>query len=262
MTSSIERLVDGLVDAYDPGRSVPLPHEVMSLGLDDARQVRAGVLRRLGDARGAVVTGYKVGLTSATAQAAMGARDPVYGELLDPWILRSPARITTGDLHCAVVEAELAFVFDEPLSPRASRDEIAAKSRVTAAMDVPDSRCAGWYPIADVVLVDLVADNAFAGRLVVGEATVPTASVDLVATRVELRVDGTPVDHGTGANVLGDPLAAVVWLSDQLADRRLAIKAGDVVSAGTMTAPVVGRPGLFEADFGELGTATLEISPS
>lgn len=262
VTSSIENLVEELVAAYDPARSVALPHEVMNLGLDGAHQVRAAVIRRLCDERGAVVTAYKVGLTSGPAQTSMGAKAPVYGELLDEWILRSPATITTGELHCAVLEAEMAFVFDETLSPRASRDEIRAKSHVTAALDVPDSRCTGWYPIADAVIVDLIADNAFAGRLVVGEPVVPTAEVDLISARVELRVDGAPVDHGTGANVLGDPLAAVEWLSVQLAARRLVIEAGDIVSAGAVTAPVLGRPGLFEADLGGLGTASLEISPS
>ena len=262
MGTSITDLVDDLVAADGAGASVRLPHEVMHLGLDAARQVRSSVIHRLCEVRGARVSGYKVGLTSPPAQSAMGAHEPVYGELLDEWIVRSPARITHGELHCAVVEAELSFVFDEPLSPNATHDEVVAKSRVAAALDVPDSRYLGWYPLPEAVLVDMVADNSFAGRLVVGEAIRSTASVDLVEARVELRFNGRVVDRGTGASVLGDPVASVVWLSRQLAESRRAIAAGDVVSAGTLTAPVVGRPGVFEADFGELGVATLEISPA
>ena len=83
-------------------------------------------------------------------------------------------------------------------------------------------------------------------------------TIDLVELLVRLRVNGEQVRHGKGANVLGDPMTALVWLAN--AGVAGGLKAGQIHNTGTTT-PIywVGRGDHAIADFGPLGEAELEV---
>ena len=49
------------------------------------------------------------------------------------------------------------------------------------------------------------------------------------------RLRGSEIDRGTGSDVLGHPLNAVVWLAQDLARNGLSLKVGDVVSLGSFS---------------------------
>jgi 2-keto-4-pentenoate hydratase len=74
---------------------------------------------------------------------------------------------------------------------------------------------------------------------------------------VHARVTGTARSYtrdGVGANVLGDPRTALVWLVNELSQLGLTLAAGQFVTTGTCVVPleiVVGDT--VEADFGALG---------
>ena len=54
--------------------------------------------------------------------------------------------------------------------------------------------------------------------------------------------------------VLGDPLASLCWLANDLARRGESLRAGDLVTTGCCTAVIEARPGdRVEADFGSFG---------
>ena len=68
------------------------------------------------------------------------------------------------------------------------------------------------------------------------------------------------LDHGIGANALGDPLLALAWLANFLAERERAIPEGSIVLTGGLTRahPLQAGQGLL-AEFGGLGSAQLHM---
>jgi len=88
---------------------------------------------------------------------------------------------------------------------------------------------------AEVGGLRLVADNALAAALVVGPRNDPSVAPTLPTAPVAMVLDGTEVARGDGSAVLGDPVEALVWLANELADRGLGLRAGDVVTTGSCT---------------------------
>ena len=84
---------------------------------------------------------------------------------------------------------------------------------------------------------DVVADDASAGRFVVG-APVPVAGIDLRLVGVVLEHRGEVVGTASGAASLGHPAAAVAWLVRSLAADGEGVRAGQLVLSGGLTAAV------------------------
>jgi 2-keto-4-pentenoate hydratase len=67
--------------------------------------------------------------------------------------------------------------------------------------------------------------------------------------------------EGKGANVLGDPRAALTWLVNELSALQVTLAAGQVVTTGTCLAPLPIEPGdRFVADFGVLGRVSATMA--
>ena len=78
---------------------------------------------------------------------------------------------------------------------------------------------------------------------------------------VTLTVNGTLERSGSGANVLGDPIASFVWLANARAAAGDGLKAGDIHNTGTATDICWITPGdEAVADFGGLGEVRLKIT--
>eukprot|EP00667_Euglena_gracilis_P013004 EG_transcript_13389 len=89
---------------------------------------------------------------------------------------------------------------------------------------------------ADYKRVDvfsLIADNSWNAGLVLGEFKTTWPALEN-ATGVERR-DGVQVNSGSGRDVLGHPFAPLVWLANHLARRGIGLRAGDVVTTGSIT---------------------------
>jgi 2-keto-4-pentenoate hydratase len=62
------------------------------------------------------------------------------------------------------------------------------------------------------------------------------------------------VSTGTGASILGDPLAAVAWLATAVRDHGRPLRAGEVVLSGSLGPMVTVAPGdAFRADISGVG---------
>jgi 2-oxo-3-hexenedioate decarboxylase len=220
-----------------------------------AYQVQDAVLAaRVQD--GAVVTGAKLGLTSAAKQRQMHVDQPLYGWLTDDMALDVGQPLDCERLIQPRCEPEIAFLMSRDLAgPQVTAAHVlAATAAVYPAIDVLDSRFAGY----SFTLPDVVADNASAaGFLLGGQATEP-AGVDLRLAGLVLEKNGELVATAAGAAVLGHPAAAVAWLVRALAGRGCGLAAGQVVIAGALTEAVPVAPGdTVVAHFDRLGTVEL-----
>ena len=160
-----------------------------------------------------------------------------------------------------VLECEIAVTLGRDLPPRETpyaRAEVeAAIESLHPTIEVVAGHLRDW-PNQDVYSV--IADNGTDGALVVGAGVGAWQAIDLIGLSVTLSINATQVRHGTGANVLGDPLAAFVWLVNSGAGHGSGLKAGQIHNTGTTT-PIywVGPGDQAVADFGPLGRAELTI---
>ena len=213
----------------------PLTETYDGLTLDDAYAIQQVQVRgRL--ASGAVIAGYKVGLTSEAMRQQFGVSESDFGHLLSDMEFVADAPVPVHAFVQPRAEPEIALVLAKPLrGPRVTVSHVvAATGYAVPAIEIIDSRIADWR----ISLLDTVADNASSGGFVVGQSPVPLDRVDLSLTGCVLRHNGRIVATGAGAAVLGSPLHAAAWLANELIGRGAELTAGHVILTGSITASV------------------------
>lgn len=248
-------LAELLTGAYANGVAVPpLTKTYSDLTIDDAYAVQLlQVQRRL--AGGAVVAGYKVGLTSEAMRQQLGVGEPDFGHLLSDMEYVADAPIQTSAFLQPRAEPEIALVLNGPLAgPRITVSQvIAATAYVVPAIEIIDSRIEDWQ----ITLVDTVADNASSGGYVIGQSPVPLERINLSLTGCVLRRNGRILATGAGAAVLGSPLHAAAWLANELTSRGAQLNAGHVILTGSITSAIPVQAGdAVTASFDQLGSVT------
>jgi 2-keto-4-pentenoate hydratase len=148
------------------------------------------------------------------------------------------------------------------LSPRAEpygiEEVLDAVAALHLAIEVPDSR---FDDFTAVGAAQLIADNACAHQFVLGpQAPATWRDVDLAAHRVIGQVGSRLSREGCGANVLGDPRLALVWLVNELSHHDLTLAANQIVTTGTCLVPLEIREGdEISADYGTLGRMRVQF---
>jgi 2-keto-4-pentenoate hydratase len=211
-------------------------------------------------AAGARVVGRKIGLTNPAVQAQLGVGQPDFGVLLDSMACAAGEPVDRARTLQPKIEAEIAFVLAHDLDGDIiGRAEVAAATAyVVAALEIVDSRIAGW----DISIVDTIADNASSGLFVLGDRKQGLGHLDLADCAMTMRrggmggkkESGDVVSTGTGAACLGHPLAAVAWLAATVRDHGHPLRAGEVILSGALGPMVPVAPGdTFLADISGLG---------
>ncbi len=210
-------------------------------------------------AAGRRVGGHKVGLTAEAVQQQLGVDQPDYGVLFADMCLADGADIDSGRLLQPRVEAEVAVIIDRDLDKgeHCVVDIIGATAYVLPALEIVDSRIQGW----DITIVDTIADNASCGLYVVGTRPVSVGAVDLREVWMRMTIDGEVAATGTGADCMGNPLNAAVWLADVMCERGTPLRAGECLMTGSL-GPMrpIGPGAEVFADLGPLGTVSARLS--
>ena len=209
--------------------------------------------------------GWKIAATSLAGQRHIAVDGPLAGRLLVERVYQDGATLTLGANRMRVAEAEFAFRMSSDLPPRDepySHDEVLeAVAALHLAIEVPDSR------YTDFTLVgapQLMADNACGHQFVLGpEAPALWRNLDLAAHRVTGRVGTRLEREGIGANVLGDPRIALVWLANELSQHGMTLARNQIVTTGTCVVPLDIAPGdNVSVDYGPLGQVAVQFAPS
>jgi 2-keto-4-pentenoate hydratase len=231
------------------------------IGADDI-ELAYDVQRQLTERRlaeGGRVVGRKIGLTSPAVQRQLGVDRPDFGVLFADMDVTDLPEVPSERLLQPKTEAEVAFVLgadltDGPLDVAQVR---AAVAYATAALEIVDSRIAGW----DITFGDTVADNASSGLFVLGEQQLTLDEFEPVEVEMTMQLDGEQVSTGSGAACLGDPLVALSWLARTSRDLGDPLRAGQVVLSGALGPMVASPPGsVVTAQLGRLGTVSATFS--
>ncbi|MEU3616958.1 2-keto-4-pentenoate hydratase [Streptomyces sp. NPDC006872] len=250
---AVLKAADLLAEATRTGAACPPVRTLLDDGdVEAAYAVQQLNVRRGLDA-GRRIVGRKIGLTSRAVQAQLGVDRPDFGALFADMAVPDGGEVSAGRLLQPKVEAEVALVLGRDLPHRECTvvDVLRAVDFALPALEIVDSRVRGW----DISLVDTVADNASCGLYVLGGTPVPLTAVDLRAVTMTMTRAGETVSEGTGADCLGGPLNAAVWLAAALAERGDPLRAGDLVLTGALGPMVPAAPGdVFEARISGLGS--------
>jgi 2-keto-4-pentenoate hydratase len=206
-------------------------------------------------AAGDRVVGRKIGLTSPVVQAQLGVDQPDFGTLLASMHCAPTEPIEVGGLLQPKIEAEVAFVLARDLTgPEIGPDDVLAATHwVAAALEIVDSRVAGW----DISIVDTVADNASSGLFTLGQERRRPDDVDLAACPMRMWRGDDEVSSGSGAACLGHPAVAVAWLAAAARSYGQPLRAGEIILSGALGPMVAVRRGdVFTAEIAGLGRVT------
>lgn len=237
----ISALAEHLENAELHARDVTkITDDYPDMTFEDAYDIQWRI-RRNKEARGHKIIGMKMGLTSWAKMKQMGVENPCYGFLADYFSCADGSEIDTSKLIHPKVEAEIAFVTKKALSGPGCHigDVLAATDFVIPAVEVIDSR----YENFRFDITSVIADNASSTRFITGGRMADPKDLDLRTLGVVLEKNGSVVELGAGAAVLGNPAASVAMLANMLAERGEEIPAGCFVMTGGMTAAVAVEPG-------------------
>ena len=260
LTDEVRRTVaDALRDAEAHRRPIaPLRDTWPDLDVVDAYEIQLLNVRQRLQA-GASVNGHKVGLSSKAMQQMMGVDEPDYGHLLSDMEVHEDEPVPASRYCFPRVEVEVGFVLGATLPGKGCTEEdvLRATDFVAPAIELIDSRIAEW----DIRIADTIADNASSAGYVLGPERVRPGDLDLRAIEAVLTCNGAKVAHGRSDAVLGNPVTAVAWLADKVADFGVTLEAGHVILPGSVHRAVDVHPGdEFVADFEGLGSVRLSFT--
>ncbi|MFO1117471.1 MAG: 2-oxo-hepta-3-ene-1,7-dioic acid hydratase [Beijerinckiaceae bacterium] len=216
-------------------------------------------------AAGRKVLGHKIGLTSKAMQSALNIDMPDSGYLLDDMFFADGAHIPTDKFIGLRIEAEVAFVLKAPLKgPDCTMfDVLNATDYVVPALEILDTRILRVDPETKKTrtVFDTIADNAANCGIVTGGRPIRPDHSDLRWIGAIVSKNGAVEETGIAAGVLNHPANGVAWLANRLAEHGGALKAGEIVLAGSFIRPIeVGKGDTIVADYGPYGTVSCHFA--
>jgi 2-oxo-3-hexenedioate decarboxylase len=227
----------------------PFTARLPDFTLDEAYAVLAAQ-RALREQRGERVVGRKIGFTNRTIWPQYNVNGPIWGYIYDS-TFRNLSEVGERFLLAPFSEPQIEpeIVLCLKAAPQSGMDESAllgCLAWIAPGFEIVQSIFPGWRFKAP----DTVAGAGLHGALLIGERMpVPAATDRLVRELVDctiiLRRNGETVDQGRGANALGSPLSAILYLMRTLAQDRHnpPLAAGEIITTGTLTRAFPVTPG-------------------
>jgi len=190
--------------------------------------------------------GYKAALTAPAAQKRFGVTQPILGVLLADMIVVGETVIeTAAPVLCEVDLLARVGDADALMRARTRAEALAALDAVAPFIELPDLVYRPGLPLHGAALT---AVNAGARSGVRGD-WLPLGNDPVWLTRLaDFRVQaidetGRALGGGRGADLLGHPLQAALWLRDALRAEGKALRDGDLLSLGSLTPLIPFGPG-------------------
>lgn len=230
-----------------PGMTVPQAYAVQQAVIEEEV------------AKGRIVSGRKIGLTSRATQQTFQTHEPTHGMLLDDMLFDDGCELSAQRFIGPKIEAELAFVLAKPLRGPGLGflDVLRAVEFVMPALEIIDARMHMVDPETKGTrtVVDQIADYGTCAGMVRGTHALDPRGLDFGHIGAIVRRDGVVEETGLSLGVMNHPFYAVAWLANHLGAQGQALAAGELILAGAFTRPVPISAGQsVQVDYGTLGT--------
>lgn len=216
------------------------------LSLEEGMAFQERYVGELGKRLGPVV-GYKAGLVSVASQQRYATNAPVRGVLLHGMLIPSGTEIPAAFGGRASYEADfIVVVKDEGIhSARTHLELLQHLSEVVAFIECPDPLTS---PDLAPTAAMLAAINVAARLGVMGQRlpVIPTQQfADALANQDFILTDetGKELVRAKGTAMLGHPLNVAAWMVQDLNAAGVKLKAGDLLSLGTVSPSVPTKAG-------------------
>ncbi|KAL4771116.1 hypothetical protein BDW60DRAFT_208367 [Aspergillus nidulans var. acristatus] len=193
------------------------------------------------------LVGYKLGNIAKVMQAAFGLDHIDYGFLHASSFIYEGTTISLNIFIRPFVELEPAFVLQSSLKgPNVTvADVISTIDYAIPAIEIIDPRVKDWT----TDLPDTLADNGSTGAVIIGGTPRKLTDLTLSNTGDFLKFNGK-VMSGNTKNILGNPLSAVAWLVNKLAEYDIEFNAGQLIMPGScLEAVAMDKPGKWTCTY-------------
>ncbi len=208
------------------------------------------------------MVGYKIGCTSAVMQQYLGIPHPCGGGVFAKGVHDSGVSLRAGDFVRVGVECEIAVRLARDLAPSQAPFTAAAVADAIEAylpaIEIVDDRYVDYSALGAPTLI---ADDFFGAGCVLGPEVPGFDPFLLATTHATMRIDDREVGSGVGTDILGEPLEALVWLANNLAERGQHLRSGEFVLLGSLVQTQwvqAGQSVVIEND--RLGTASADFA--
>lgn len=252
--TDLNRVAEIVDTAARDAKAIPQFSDDAPLTIEDAYAVqRLSMERRY--ARGERRVGIKMGFTSRAKMQQMGLSDLIWGRLTSGMREEEGSTISLARYVHPRAEPEVAYLLRAPLGGIVTPAEaLAAVEAVAPAMEIIDSRYADFR----FDLGDVVADNSSSSGFVLGRWHAPDTDVRNLGLVVT--IDGEPVQIGSTAAILGDPVRALVAAARVTGAAGEPLQTGDIVLAGGATAATALAAGQsVQTEFQNLGSVGFRV---
>lgn len=208
------------------------------------------------------VGGWKIAAMKEEMQKALRTDSPIYGRVFAPSIKPSPVTVVHAQLASPIPEVEYQARLGADLPPRDKPYVLEEVTEAVASLHpgLELAECRFIHDPAFPPLPAILADGAGSGTIVYGAAIDDWRRRDIAGQEVTLSSDGKLRRKGTAAAALDHPMVPLTWLANELSRTGIGLKAGQMVSTGTLTGMLAPKPGEnFVADFGPFGSVTLSV---
>ncbi|NNF22995.1 MAG: 2-oxo-hepta-3-ene-1,7-dioic acid hydratase [Saprospiraceae bacterium] len=226
--------------------------------IDDAYAIQSAWMD-IKKSEGRTVAGYKIGLTSRVMQKAMNIEEPDYGTLLDDMVFEEGSEIEADAFLDPRIEVELAFFLNKPLFGEnlTISEVLDATDYISPALELIAARTFRVDPETAYKrnVKDTISDNAANAGIILGEAKVDPASLDLRWIGAMMFRNDIIEESGVSGAVLNHPANGIAWLAKRYARHGISLEPGQIILAGSFTRPVpVRKDDTFKVEYGALGT--------
>ena len=229
--TTLNQLAQIVDDAARFAKAIPqITESNAAFTVEEAYAVQAMSLARR-YARGEKRIGMKMGLTSRAKMQQVGVAEMCWGRLTDAMLVEEGGSVSRARFVHPRVEPEVAYILKKPLVGDVTAVEaLAAVEAVAPALEIIDSRFENFK----FALPDVVADNSSSSAFVVGQWC--PADTDVRNLGIVMEVDGRPVQVGSTAAIMGNPVRSLVAAARLVARWGERLDAGSIILAGGATA--------------------------
>jgi 2-keto-4-pentenoate hydratase len=221
------------------------------------------VAAQVAEELGWTVGGWKIAAMKAEMQKALRTDQPIYGRVFSPFVKPSPVTVVHARLASPIPEVEYQARLGADLPPRAKPYTVEEVTDSVASLHpgLELAECRYIHDQAFPPLPAILADGAGSGTIVYGPAIDDWRTRDIASQEATLSCDGKLRRKGTAAAALDHPLVPLTWLANELSRTGIGLKAGQMISTGTLTGMLAPKAGeTYVADFGPFGSVTIRFS--
>lgn len=201
--------------------------------------------------KGAVIHGYKAGITTEAAQQRFAMDKPITGVLLStPKLSDQNPVFSLVNSYKLLIEVELAFQLKHDVHEKLTSVEQlqSAILAVAGAVELPDMSFAD----SNFNGFDIIANNALAYETIIGPWNKNVSQVN--QQQVTLFCGNEVVHKGNSADAMGNQWQVLLWMVNHLQDQGFSLKAGQILLTGSLIPLTSAKACQYRVEFSDYRT--------